>query len=172
MSTAGSLSRRQAFLLPPLALSLCGASGLASGHDGVTATIRAQALAHLRAIHANRALGRAGDNAYWILDFDDAYVQAIAPWDSDTVWLEARESRRAPIRSPLWQALGFNSPGPGPNPNLEAQIEDEGDLQRMAEIGARALVLIAAPLSVDSLVSTLKLPSRPVQKTRLALDWI
>lgn len=108
---------------------------------------------------------------FWILDLGDAYVQALATWDSDTVWLEARASQRALIGLPLWQALGFDSLGSGPNPSLELRIEGDADLKRIADIGARALVLVAAPLGGDRLFSTLKLPGRLAQIARLPLSW-
>ncbi|HWE99135.1 MAG TPA: hypothetical protein VG248_05010 [Caulobacteraceae bacterium] len=117
---------------------------LPRGIAGVSALAReASALALVEAMHAGRASGSRRDNAYCRLEAGPAYVQALAPHDTATVWLEAVSPRFAPevwslggvARRMLLTGLGFHPPNEEhQNFWCEVTVDRPQDLRTVARL--------------------------------------
>lgn len=115
--------------------------------DGVERDWLLAAYRHLDNIARNRALGWPGNSAFCIFEIGIAYVQFLAPHDTNTLVAEAVSAKSEPqLRQLLTPeserqlaAFGFDLPGPSPNYTRTVDICCPADLEQAAGLAFQVL---------------------------------
>ncbi len=130
--------------------------------------IEAKALDLLTRIHHARHLSRPRNNAYCILECGALYLQALAPSEHNTIWLEAVSPRFAPeawrslgrAKAERLAQLGFVPPGPrSPNSWQVIDIRDERDLRGAARLVTRVFEQAFGVTDPSSVQTILRIPT-------------
>jgi hypothetical protein len=127
----------------------------------------ATAFIHLNRIYENRAAGRPGNNALWVFDLGNIYVQFLAPWDLGLLVCEAVSGKSVPEIAAILttkgkatlRQLGFEAPEISPNYSQTIKIRDVDDLAYAARLGFRALKQVYGVTDLDSGTFMVKIPS-------------
>src|ERR1700744_4644891 len=77
------------------------------------ATVKAKLVSLISAIHNNRHLGQPGDNAYFVVESTEGYVQGLAPPGDICVRLEARSKVDRQAGDQRLIIIGFEPPHEG-----------------------------------------------------------
>lgn len=127
----------------------------------------ATAFIHLNRIYENRAAGRPGNNALWVFDLGNIYVQFLAPWDLGLLVCEAVSGKSVPEIAAILttkgkatlRQLGFEAPEISPNYSQTIKIRDVDDLAYAARLGFRVLKQVYGVTDLDSGTFMVKIPS-------------
>ena len=127
----------------------------------------ATAFIHLNRIYENRAAGRPGNNALWVFDLGNVYVQFLAPWNLGLLVCEAVSGKSVPEITAILttegdatlRRLGFEGPEISPNYSQTIKIKDVDDLAYAARLGFRVLKQVYRVTDFDSGKFMVKIPS-------------